>query len=216
MEYRIATAADAHLLAAMNHQLIRMKAIAIRCRSPNLETVRMQAWLDGESTRPFCSKTSRESAWYALFKREPDWIYLRQFFVQPERRRRGIGREAVRWLLENVWKDASRIRLDVTHPANSSGIEFWRSLGFSNYCVTLEKPVTKWQKMLTMEPRAVMGSALNLKNGNCLVSAIHGLGHSALDAPRAKLILQSWLRRPTTQNKFIREYARHATTGQIM
>ena len=47
---------------------------------------------------------------------------------------------AIAWLLENVWKDAPRIRLDVL-VGNSDGIKFWRSLGFADYCVTMEKPV---------------------------------------------------------------------------
>jgi hypothetical protein len=45
------------------------------------------------------------------------------------------------WLLQNVWNDAPRIRLDVL-VGNSEGIKFWQSLGFADYCVTMEKPVT--------------------------------------------------------------------------
>lgn len=62
----------------------------------------------------------------------------------------------------------------------------------------------------------VMAYALEFKNDNCLKSAIHGLGHWAGDAPRAVSILKSWLRRPTTKNEAIREYARQAMTGGIL
>jgi GNAT superfamily N-acetyltransferase len=50
---------------------------------------------------------------YALFRREPDHIYLRPLFVQREGRRRGIGRAIVEWLIENVARDATRIRIEV-------------------------------------------------------------------------------------------------------
>ena len=137
MEYRLATVADAHLLAPMNYRLIRDEGHRNPMSVAELEQ-RMQAWLAGEY-QAVLFDDEQGTAGYALFKREPDWIYLRQFFVQPERRRHGIGRTAMAWLLENVWKDAPRIRLDVL-VGNTEGIEFWRSLGFADYCITMEKP----------------------------------------------------------------------------
>ncbi|HEY2252221.1 MAG TPA: GNAT family N-acetyltransferase [Planctomycetaceae bacterium] len=138
MKYRLATAADAQLLAPMNHQLIQDEGHRNSMSVAELEQ-RMQAWLAGEY-QAVLFEDEQGTAGYALFKRERDWIYLRQFFVLPERRRRGIGKAAMTWLLENVWNDAPRIRLDVL-AGNSPGIEFWRSLGFSDYCITMEKPV---------------------------------------------------------------------------
>jgi hypothetical protein len=61
----------------------------------------------------------------------------------------------------------------------------------------------------------VMSNALQMKNDNCIVSAIHGLGHWAFDAPRAPLILRQWLRKPTTTNHAVIAYANEATTGCI-
>jgi len=137
MRYRIATFADVQSLAAMNHQLIRDEGHRNSMTVAELEE-RMRAWLAGEY-QAVLIEDEVGTAGYALFKREPDWIYLRQFFVQPERRRSGIGTEAMTWLLENTWKDAPRIRLDVL-VGNSGGIEFWRSLGFADYCLTMERP----------------------------------------------------------------------------
>jgi GNAT superfamily N-acetyltransferase len=138
MKYRMATSADAHLLALMNYQLIRDERHRNAMSVAELEQ-RMQAWLAGEY-QAVLFEDELGTAGYALFKREPDWIYLRQFFVQQERRRRGIGKAAMAWLLEHVWNDAPRIRLDVL-VGNSQGIEFWRSLGFADYCMAMEKPV---------------------------------------------------------------------------
>ena len=61
----------------------------------------------------------------------------------------------------------------------------------------------------------VMAQALQFTNDNCLASAIHGLGHRALDAARAEQILQQWLQRPTTQNAAVIRYAKQAMTGCI-
>lgn len=62
----------------------------------------------------------------------------------------------------------------------------------------------------------VMRTALDSRNDNCLASAIHGLGHWKFDVPEASTVLNQWLRRPTTQNPNILQYARTATTGMIL
>ena len=138
MKYRTAIAADAPLIAPMNHRLIRDEGHRNPMTIAELEH-RMQAWLKGEY-QAVLFEDEHGIVGYALFKREPDWVYLRQFYVEPEKRRRGIGTAAMTWLLENVWKDAPRIRLDVLI-SNTEGIEFWRSLGFADYCLTMEKAV---------------------------------------------------------------------------
>jgi len=49
-------------------------------------------------------------------------VYLRQYFVARDFRRRGIGGQAIPVLAEEVW------------PA----LEFWRAVGFVDYLITLE------------------------------------------------------------------------------
>jgi len=61
----------------------------------------------------------------------------------------------------------------------------------------------------------VMRSAMNSTNDNCIVSAIHGLGHWASDVPAAVEALKAWLRSPSTENKAVHQYAEHAKTGCI-
>lgn len=61
----------------------------------------------------------------------------------------------------------------------------------------------------------VMRTALESRNDNCLASAIHGLGHWALDVREASVVLNQWLRRPTTANARIVQYAHAATSGMI-
>lgn len=62
----------------------------------------------------------------------------------------------------------------------------------------------------------VMASAIEMQNDNCIVSAIHGLGHWAIHEPQATQILEQWLRRPTTKNALIIDYAQQAKTGCIL
>jgi len=61
----------------------------------------------------------------------------------------------------------------------------------------------------------VMSDALTLTNDNCLVSALHGLGHWGLDVTEARTILKRWRRRPTTTNEEVLRYAAQAETGCI-
>jgi hypothetical protein len=44
---------------------------------------------------------------------------------------------AVEWLRCHDWADAGRLRLDVLI-GNERGIAFWRAVGFTDYCLTLE------------------------------------------------------------------------------
>lgn len=61
----------------------------------------------------------------------------------------------------------------------------------------------------------VMKGALNSSNDNCIVSAIHGLGHWVRAVPSAVEVLENWLKSPTTQNIAVCEYAVQAKTGYI-
>ncbi len=135
MEYAIATHADAAMLARFNQALIRDEGHRNRMTLPELEE-RMRGWLAGEYEAVVFSEAGCDLG-YALYRRDPEWIYLRQFYVRPDHRRIGVGRTAMRWLIENPWKDAPRIRVEVL-VGNAPAIAFWRSVGFLDYCLTLE------------------------------------------------------------------------------
>ncbi len=74
---------------------------------------------------------------YALYRQEPEWLYLRQIFVVEEMRRKGFGRRFIEWLKDNPWKQCKRIRTDVLVD-NKAGIDFWKAVGFKEYCITME------------------------------------------------------------------------------
>ena len=136
VDYRIATIADGSPLSWMNQQLIRDEGHRNAMSAAELQA-RMEGWLAGEYEGVLFGDAVGPAG-YALFRRDADFIYLRQFFVEPDRRRQGIGRAALTWLLEHAWQESPRIRLEVL-VGNSAGIRFWRSLGFVDYCVTMER-----------------------------------------------------------------------------
>lgn len=135
MHYRFATLEDAATLAPLNHQLIRDEGHRNPMTVRELET-RMRGWLSSEYSAVLAEQPGQPVA-YALFKSEPDHIYLRQLFVVPESRRTGIGRELVAWLQQNAWPSGTKVRLDVLM-GNVVGRSFWSSIGFTEYCVTME------------------------------------------------------------------------------
>ena len=73
----------------------------------------------------------------ALWREEPEWVYLRQFFVATDRRRRGVGRQAIRVLAGQVWPANTGVRVNVLI-GNLPALEFWRAVGFTDYLITLE------------------------------------------------------------------------------
>src|SRR5258708_6745048 len=130
MEFRAATASDVELLAEMNAELIRDE----RHRNPMSQAEladRMSAWLAGEYRAMLFGDRAGRSFGYALFRGEPEYVYLRQFFVRPQFRRLGLGRAAIAWLHQNTW-NRGRVRVEVLS-ANVGGIAFWRNAGFSDY-----------------------------------------------------------------------------------
>ena len=97
---------------------------------------RMRDWLQGEYEAVIFEQDDIPIG-YALFKREDEFVYLRQLFVSPENRRQGIARYALQWLWGNAWTNDRHIRIDVL-VGNGGARAFWHSVGFSEYCVTME------------------------------------------------------------------------------
>jgi ribosomal protein S18 acetylase RimI-like enzyme len=136
MDFRCADPSDVPLLALMNQQLIRDEGHRNRMTVGELEK-RMQDWLQGEY-RAVVFERNGLAVGYALFRSELDFVYLRQFFVDPDVRRQGIGRAAIGWLIGNSWNGVARVRLEVL-VGNVAGIAFWRAVGFKDYALTMER-----------------------------------------------------------------------------
>ena len=135
MEYHIAYETDLDILAQWNHQLIRDEGHRNPMTVSQLRD-RMRQWLSADYTAVIFDKDG-ESVAYALYRESEDEIYLRQLFVKPENRNQGIGKEAVRILKEEIWTRSKRLTVDVLSH-NKAVITFWRSVGYKDYCLTLE------------------------------------------------------------------------------
>lgn len=141
MKYRIATLDDCRLLAEMNHQLLQDEKHRNRFMTlPQLEE-RMRAFLMGEY-RGVIFQEGRGIVAYALYREQPDEIYLRQLFVIRERRRRGHGRRAVEILRSDIWPNNKRLTVDVLLH-NTNAMAFWRAVGYQDYLLGLEIPAAK-------------------------------------------------------------------------
>jgi ribosomal protein S18 acetylase RimI-like enzyme len=137
MKLRQATAADCDCLAAMNQRLIRDEGHRNAMTLVELAE-RMRGWLAGEYQAAIISLDEKPVG-YALFRFETEHVYVRQFFIEREFRRRDIGSAAIEHLRSHFWQSRPRLRLDVL-VGNTQAIAFWRSIGFKDYCLTLERP----------------------------------------------------------------------------
>ena len=135
MTFRPATIDDCSLLAELNHQLIRDEGHRNRMTVAELEQ-RMRGWLASEY-RAVLYQDGGEVIAYALFREQPEEIYLRHLFVVRHRRSQGIGRRAVEILRSQVWPKTKRLTVDVL-VANERGVAFWREVGYTDYCLSLE------------------------------------------------------------------------------
>lgn len=132
---RLAILDDCGLLAELNHQLIQDEGHRNPMTVLQLEQ-RMRGFIGGEYQAVIFEQHGEVVA-YALYRESLEEIYLRQLFVVRNRRRQGIGRQAVQSLRSQVWPKTKRLTVEVL-VANRGAVEFWRALGYVDYALTLE------------------------------------------------------------------------------
>src|SRR5260370_18559719 len=106
MTFRTATLDDCPRLAELNHQLIRDEGHRNRMTVPELEQ-RMRGWISGEY-RAVIYEDGGEVVAYALFREQPEEIYLRQLFVVRHRRSQGIGGRGIEILWSQRLPEGTR------------------------------------------------------------------------------------------------------------
>lgn len=138
MEYRTAVEDDLPLLAELNQQLIHDEGHANPMSVAELES-RMRAWL----ARPYTAILFLDEGvvvGYALYRTDNTGIFLRQFFICRDKRRKGLGRTAMQMLFARVWPSGATVTLEALS-ANRAAIDFWHALGFDDYALTLRRRV---------------------------------------------------------------------------
>jgi ribosomal protein S18 acetylase RimI-like enzyme len=96
----------------------------------------MQKWIRGEY-RAVVFESNQIPISYALYREDHDEIHLIQLYVDRKRRRQGIGHHCVDILRLEIWPSDKRLIVEAL-VKNESTIQFWRSIGFSAYRLTLE------------------------------------------------------------------------------
>jgi ribosomal protein S18 acetylase RimI-like enzyme len=135
MQFRRATAKDIPELAKFNAQLNRDDASSNKMTEAELEA-RMNRFFDQGYIAVIFSEDDA-TVGYVLYRSDDDSFFIRQFFVAMQARRKGLGKQAVKWLQENMWKDGERITVQVM-VGNKRGLEFWRAVGFVDYSMMME------------------------------------------------------------------------------
>ncbi len=126
---------DLENLAEMNHSLIADEG---HTNSMNLDQLgeRMELWLKTGYEAEIISVES-DVIGYCLWREYPEYTYIRQLYIKPEIRRKGYARKTIEWLRNNMWNSDLPQRMEVL-VENRAGIEFWRKVGFRDYCISME------------------------------------------------------------------------------
>jgi len=126
MNLRKCTPADIPLLALFNQQLIQDERSDNPMTLPELEG-RMRWFLETEYDAYFFTMEETVVG-YALVRHTAPPLYLRQFFIAREHRRKHYGQRAVELLLQTLQTKAIDIEV---YTWNERGIRFWESCGFA-------------------------------------------------------------------------------------
>src|SRR5882757_9336719 len=111
MTYQRATTNDCPLLGELNHQLIQDEGHKNPMTVLELEQ-RLRGWLAGEYAAVLFEESAEVVA-YALYREQPDEIYLRQLFVVRHHRRKGLGKQAMHLLRSEIWCKTKRLTVEV-------------------------------------------------------------------------------------------------------
>jgi len=140
---RSASLEDVRILAEMNQQLIIDENSANDMSLTQLER-RMTGWLS-TNRQAVIVERGGELIGYLLYRHNMDEyypyknsIYVRQYFILPSYRRRGIGQSVFEMIVTEYFPEGFAIMLDVLE-SNPEGKAFWAKLGFEVYHITMRR-----------------------------------------------------------------------------
>ncbi|WP_240422006.1 GNAT family N-acetyltransferase [Paenibacillus periandrae] len=121
---------DLDFLAVLNKQLIEDEQHDNKMNTEQLKE-RMRSFINSDY-KAYKFEEHGENIGYALVNHIKQPLYLRQFFICRNCRRKGYGKAAFEKLLEFL--NTKNIDIEVMH-LNNAGYEFWKSLGFTERSV---------------------------------------------------------------------------------
>jgi GNAT superfamily N-acetyltransferase len=123
---------DVILLAKMNQQLIEDEKAETDLSFEQLEE-RMLRFISSEY-KAFLLYQGDRIVGYALCNVLKKPVYLRQFFVCRDERRKGYGKQGFFALIDYL--RVKELDIDV-YSWNKTGVAFWKSLGFETRCFNM-------------------------------------------------------------------------------
>ncbi|MHB9293996.1 hypothetical protein Holit_03119 [Hollandina sp. SP2] len=123
-----------NILANMNKQLIEDEKTNNEMDVPQL-TERMLGFLN-TGYKAFFIKNENKIIGYILCDMNKDPVYLRQFFIKEEERRKKYGMGAFNELKKHL--GIKEIEIDV-YIWNEIGIKFWKALGFKEQYIRMRQ-----------------------------------------------------------------------------
>ncbi|HEX6373331.1 MAG TPA: GNAT family N-acetyltransferase [Longimicrobium sp.] len=150
MEIRYASENDAPFLADINRQLIEDEWGGGGMSLERLEA-RMLRWIRDDEYRAVLFQEGDATVAYSLVSLDEDSAFIRHFFVLKDHRGRGVGRRAIDTLFSQVIPAGFRTTLDVL-ASNQGGHRFWRSVGFSDYAIRMERVPRDAEPAVDPEP----------------------------------------------------------------
>jgi len=121
---------DLDLLAVLNKQLIADENYDNKMTLEQLK-VRMAGFINTDY-KAYLFNENNELKGYALVNHGREPLYLRQFFICRDSRRKGYGKVAFAKLIDLLGTD--QIDIEVMY-WNERGYEFWKSVGFKERSV---------------------------------------------------------------------------------
>ncbi|HAA24802.1 MAG TPA: GNAT family N-acetyltransferase [Ruminiclostridium sp.] len=127
MKIRVCTDDELDLLAVLNKQLIEDEQHENKMSVEQLRE-RMKKFINSDY-KAYLFEENSKTIGYALVDHTRQPLYLRQFFICRDVRRKGYGRTAFKELLDLLKTNVIDIEVLLW---NVRGMEFWRSLGFKD------------------------------------------------------------------------------------
>ncbi len=138
---RAATEIDLPILARMNKHLIEDEGSRNPMSIDELQE-RMSKWLHSDWKTQLLLE-EENIVGYALYQIRKDEylpdkavVYLRQFYIERDKRNRGSGSLAFKTLAQTYFPEDCTIVIDVL-ASNPTGYKFWSKLGFKAYCTAM-------------------------------------------------------------------------------
>ena len=135
VHYRRAHAADLSILSQMSFEMAQLDGMDGEATTVEELTYRMSALFETDYSGVVIYQDDVPVG-YALYTGTPKHTFVRHFFIRKAYRGQGIGAKVFQDLLENEWKDAASIQIEVG--SDIKGVRaFWESRGFRKTALRL-------------------------------------------------------------------------------